>query len=269
LQETAWDQRKERHTSPAREDGVSPGEQLGAENVEACAIRLTARPDHEITGRLLHLNISSPDFPKPAAQTIAGHRGELELRNDQSHPWLARLVVHPDHVQVLEAAAPSMGETTANVGRAGEPVSSRQARRCRQDPPCLDGRETVSRFRPFFRLRESTARPHRVAIRARNPCLLIRRLFRGRYDGFIPGILQSEPGKLVGGDRWGQVEDEGGGEDGEEGEDGEDGEDGEENRAWRTWKTWRTVEKNVLHFVFFPPSPPCPLFPSFSLSSPD
>jgi hypothetical protein len=38
----------------------------------------------------------------------------------------------------------------------------------------------VSCFRPFFRRRESTARPQRVAMRARNPCLLIRRLLRGR-----------------------------------------------------------------------------------------
>jgi hypothetical protein len=99
-----------------------------------------------------------------------------------------------------------MSEAAAKVGRAREPVSPREARRCRQEPPCFDGSETVSRFRPFFRRRERTARPQRVAIRARNPCLVIRRLFRGRYDGFIRGILPSEPGKLVGGEGWGQVE---------------------------------------------------------------
>jgi hypothetical protein len=81
---------------------------------------------------------------------------------------------------MFEAAAPSLGEAAANVGRAREPVGSRQARRTRQDPPCFDGNETVSRFRPFFRRRDRTARPQRVAIRARNPCLLIRRLLRGR-----------------------------------------------------------------------------------------
>ena len=79
-----------------------------------------------------------------------------------------------------------MGEAAANVGRAPEPMSSRQTRRSRQEPPCFEGSDTVSRFRPFFLRRDSTARPHRVAIRARNPCLLMRRLFRGRYDGFIP-----------------------------------------------------------------------------------
>ena len=81
---------------------------------------------------------------------------------------------------MLEPAAPAMGEAAANVGRAREPVGSRQACRTRQEPPCFDGSDTVSRLRPFFRRRERTARPQRVAIRARNPCLLIRRLLRGR-----------------------------------------------------------------------------------------
>jgi hypothetical protein len=107
---------------------------------------------------------------------------------------VARRVVRPDHVQMLVAAAPSSRETAANVRRAGEPVGSRQAR---QEPPCFEGREIASCFRPFLRLRDRTARPHRVAMRARNPCLLIRRLLRGRYEGFIGSFLQSEPGKLV------------------------------------------------------------------------
>ena len=63
----------------------------------------------------------------------------------------------------------------------------------------------MSRLRPFFLRRDKTARPHRVAIRARNPCLLMRRLFRGRYDGFIRVFLQNEPWNLAGGVRWGQV----------------------------------------------------------------
>ena len=89
-----------------------------------------------------------------------------------------------------EAAAPALREAAANVGGARESMISRKARRRRQEPPCFDGSETVSRFRPFFRLRDSTARPQRLAIRARNPCLLMRRLFRGRYDGFIRAFLQ-------------------------------------------------------------------------------
>ena len=145
----------------------------------------------------MRLQLDPPDLPEPATETIAGHRGRPKLRNDQSHPRVARRVVHPDHVQVLEAATPSSREAAANVGRSGEPVGSRQARRRRQEPPCFDGSETVSCFRPFLRRRDSTARPQRLAMRALNPCLLIRRLLRGRYDGFMRTFLQSEPGKLV------------------------------------------------------------------------
>ena len=99
---------------------------------------------------------------------------------------------------MFEAPASAQGKAAVNVRRAREPMGPRQPRRWRQEPPCLLGSETVSRFRPFFRLRESTARPQRVAIRARKPCLLIRRLFRGRYDGFMREFLPSEPGKLAG-----------------------------------------------------------------------
>ena len=45
------------------------------------------------------------------------------------------------------------------------------------------GSWTVSRLRPFLRRRLRTARPQRVAMRVRNPCFRIRRVFRGRYVG--------------------------------------------------------------------------------------
>src|SRR5438046_5037557 len=43
----------------------------------------------------------------------------------------------------------------------------------------------VRRLRPFFRRRDRTARPHTSFMRARNPCLLMRRRLRGRYVGPI------------------------------------------------------------------------------------
>jgi hypothetical protein len=48
-----------------------------------------------------------------------------------------------------EAATPALGEAAADVGGAREPMRSRKARRRRQEPPCFDGSDTVSRFRPF------------------------------------------------------------------------------------------------------------------------
>jgi hypothetical protein len=185
------------HRSTRGKGGAAPAAEIVSQRGIGGAVSLAARSDDEIPGRLVRLELQTPELAESPPETIAGHRGRLKFRNDQSHPRVARRVVRPDHVQMFEAAAPAMSEAAANVGRAREPMRSRQARRGRQEPPCFDGSETVSRLRPFLRRRERTARPHRVAMRARKPCLLIRRLLRGRYDGFMRAFLQSEPGKLV------------------------------------------------------------------------
>lgn len=86
--------------------------------------------------------------------------------------------------------APPFGKAVADISGPREPVGPPETLAVRQALPCFDGIETVSRFRPFLRRRDSTSRPHRVAMRARNPCLAIRRLLRGRYDGFMKRFLQ-------------------------------------------------------------------------------
>jgi hypothetical protein len=82
-----------------------------------------------------------------------------------------------------------------------------------------------------------------VAMRARNPCLLTRRLFRGRYDGFIRGILQSEPGKLAGPEGRGQVE--------------------RTKKAGRTGRAGERILKIRDRIFSSRPFPPFPSFPSF------
>ena len=178
-QQAAGPLRGRPHRSPGPQHHAAPGEQLAPELVEARGVGFAPRPDHQVPRGLMGLQLEPPELLEPPAETIAGHRGRLKSGDDQPHPRMARHVVGPDHVEMLEPATPAPGEAAANVGRAGEPASSRQARRRRQEPPCFEGRETTSCLRPFLRRRESTARPHRVAIRARNPCLLIRRLLRG------------------------------------------------------------------------------------------
>ena len=91
----------------------------------------------------------------------------------------------------------ALGETAAQIFGPREPRAASETLVRRQRPPCFEGSRTVRRFRPFLRRRDSTARPQRVAIRARNPCLLMRRLLRGRYDGFIATGLSNEPENLV------------------------------------------------------------------------
>ena len=98
---------------------------------------------------------------------------------------MARCILGPDDFQMSRPMAAADRQTVANLRGARQPPKAAQALWRRQEPPCFVGSEMVSRLRPFFRRRESTSRPHRVAIRARKPCLLIRRRLRGRYEGFI------------------------------------------------------------------------------------
>ena len=98
---------------------------------------------------------------------------------------MARIILGPDDFKMFRPVAFTQRQAPADVRAPGEPSGPLQVLASRQEPPCFDGRETVNRFRPFLRRRDSTSRPQRVAMRARKPCLLIRRRFRGLYDGFM------------------------------------------------------------------------------------
>lgn len=165
----------------------APCEKIVPESRERRRVGFSSRANHHVPlpHRPSGQKLSAPEFSKSAPQTIAGHRGGLELRNDQSHPWLARLVVRPQHIEMLEPPPPSPLLHPAQVCRKGKPALVRPALSYRQRPPCFVGSEMVKRFRPFLRRRESTSRPQRSAIRARNPCRLTRLRLRGRYVGCI------------------------------------------------------------------------------------
>ena len=92
--------------------------------------------------------------------------------------------------------AATLLQTALEIDRARQAMGPRQPLRGRYRPPCFDAIFTVSRLRPFLRRRESVARPQRVDIRARKPCLLTRRRLRGRYDGFMTLFPSNEPDNL-------------------------------------------------------------------------
>jgi len=70
---------------------------------------------------------------------------------------------------MAQPPASSLLQCPPDLGGSRQAPGPRIPLLLRQEPPCLLPTETVSRFRPFFRRRDSTARPQRVAIRARNP----------------------------------------------------------------------------------------------------
>ncbi len=168
----------------------APREERVAQRIEAGLVGDPAGSNDHVPGRDRLHQLPSPQFSEPPAQTIAGHRAGLELRNDESHPRMARLIVRPPHIEKSEGSAVARPLHSLEVrfpmqsGRARKPL-------VRQRPPCFEGTFTVRRLRPFFRRRDNTSRPHRSAIRARKPCLFRRLRLRGRYVGCMqfPGIL--------------------------------------------------------------------------------
>jgi len=167
------------------EDRMGQLEHYHPEVSKIRVVGLTADPDDQIDSALGRPYLTTPDLGQPPPQTITGHRSGLEPWNDQSHPRVARCVVRPDEVQPLQPAALTRLEAATPIGSAGEAAGPGASLAARQRLPCFLPTWTVSFLRPFFRRRDSVARPHRSSIRARKPCFAMRRLFRGRYDGFI------------------------------------------------------------------------------------
>ena len=84
----------------------------------------------------------------------------------------------PVHVESGSAEAVPLLDDRSEIGCARQAPRPRETLG-RQRAPCLEGVRTDRRLRPFLRRRFRTARPHRVLIRARNPCFRTRLRLRG------------------------------------------------------------------------------------------
>ena len=135
-------------------------------------------------------------LPEATAQPIAGHRRVAESRGNNTESWVTTVVGTPENLEAGGTSTGAAGHHCLKVGRARETPVPREALG-RQAAPCLEGILTVNCRRPFLRRRLRTARPHRVFIRARKPCLRMRRLFRGWYVGCIDQP-SSEPENVPG-----------------------------------------------------------------------
>jgi hypothetical protein len=82
---------------------------------------------------------------------------------------MAHLVFSPKHIEVWQPPPTPPFLHSPQLRSPSQPEVAWQPLPFRQLPPCLFGTRTVSRFRPFLRRRDSTSRPQRSAIRARNP----------------------------------------------------------------------------------------------------
>ena len=168
-----------RHLGAGRK-AIAPTQQLTPEGGERGAVGYRPCTDDEVAGPLYRLDLRAPQLPESAPQPIASHCRRSILRDNESHAWVVQGVWVPDHLERLRTIAAALLQCSPDVANPRQPAGSREPPRRRQEPPCFDGIETVSRFLPFLRRRDKMARPQRVAMRARNPCLLTRRRLRGR-----------------------------------------------------------------------------------------
>lgn len=172
-------------SAPSRNGRGTPRQQVGFEQRERRQVGVASRPDHHVPRRQLRLDLAPPDLSETPPQTIARHGGLLEPGNHDSSPQMARRRIYPVNVEPRAAATPAIGQHPAEVGTVAQPARATEPLGAGQTRACFEAMVTVRRFRPFFRRRDSTARPQRSAIRFRNPCRAIRRLFRGRYVGIM------------------------------------------------------------------------------------
>ena len=179
------------------QDIVCPVVQLGPQFGEGGVIGLAPSPHQQVPRGKQGLEVPPEEFADPPPEPVAADSGFPVLRYDHPEPGMSGAVLGPQDIQMRCPAPASLLEQSANQSAPGEPAGPWEPLRWRQDPPCLFGIRTVRTRRPFLRRRLSTARPQRSAIRARNPCLLTRRLLRGRYDGFMLASLPFRKGAKV------------------------------------------------------------------------
>jgi len=118
-------------------------------------------------------------LPESAAQAVTRDSRPPEPGRDHTKPWVTMFVSAPEDLEPGRPPSIAAGYHRSELDRPRETPVPRETLG-RQAPPCFDGIRTVNCRRPFFLRRLSTARPQRVFMRARNPCLRMRRLFRGR-----------------------------------------------------------------------------------------
>ena len=115
------------------------------------------------------------------ATAVARDRAAGDLgRDGESQPRLGRAIRARDQAEESVADAAARGVGRVELGLAAQTPS-------RREPETLAAgasrRETagygISFLRPFARLRARTLRPFAVAIRARNPCVRLRRTLLG------------------------------------------------------------------------------------------
>lgn len=144
-----------------------------------------ARPgnDQHIERRRQLDAMAAEEFAHQTADTVARRRAtDLAAGRDAEARW-RMLSVTDDHDEVRKGLTPPLALQRQELVSLAQAEPRREAlrpiRARRAQFGCLGGIETVNRLRPLARRRLMTACPPGVLIRARNPCVRLRRLLLG------------------------------------------------------------------------------------------
>lgn len=126
------------------------------------------------------------DLAQSALDAVPGHGAPTMLRHDEAQAGKGSGGRRQEDLEVLGPLALPPLQESADLTRVPDAGGAREALPGpRVGSGYLLPTDTMRRARPFFRRRERVARPPRVFIRARNPCLFTRLRLRGLYVGFI------------------------------------------------------------------------------------
>jgi hypothetical protein len=114
---------------------------------------------------------------KLSAHPVTDYGGPDTAAHDEADPrgllyWANQEVPHNQRLSGTATTTDSGGE----LSLAPQPGSRGKHR---QSPPRADAGQTLTRARPFRRLAARTARPARLRMRSRKPCVLARRRLFG------------------------------------------------------------------------------------------
>jgi len=127
-------------------------------------------------------------MPQPPPDPIPHHRGANCPAHHKAH---ARRLRRIGNYQQMTGEQWAPGPAAAL--RRGREIGSPPHSRCRREhcPSAAAARQTLTRERPFRRLAERIARPARVRMRSRKPCVFARRRLFGWNVRLVTGTPDS------------------------------------------------------------------------------
>ena len=136
--------------------------------------------DQHVERRSQRRAMAAEEFAHQAADAVARRRvPNLAAGCDAKARWRL-LSVTDDHDEMRDGLTPPLAlQRQELVSLAQAELRRKALRPIRAQFGCLGGIETVNRLRPLARRRLRTSCPPGVLIRARNPCVRLRRLLLG------------------------------------------------------------------------------------------